>query len=245
MFTYPCYDIGAYWYVFDGKIFFYQYDEKNSIYCINIQTGEQIKIYECNDYIYKLMMRNDGIMVAEIAVPGPSDYPKEYWLIYPDGNGGYTGEKIWEQSKYKFTSLHGFTEYGLFITGEYYGSEGHAADLLCLKDDGETEEIDMRLQGTRVAPNGYYRWDSLTASEETKDCLLNSWTNDAERYAIVDSVTYYDFQGNRIQTYRLIEDEWLDAGYKLELFIYNAGQITAFYTCEDREELYISRIQVE
>ena len=243
--TYPCYDVYSNWYVYDGQIFYHQHGENNYIYCIDMRTSEQKEIYKCKDYIYKLLMRNDGIMIAETAAPGSGDLSKEYWLIYPDGNGIYTGEKIWEQSKYIFTTLFGFTEYGLFINGEYYGSEGHAADLLCLKVSGETEVIDFRFEGTLIAENGYYRWDSLMASEETKDRLLNSWSNDAEKYAIVDSVTYYDFQGNKIQTYRLIEDEWLDAGYKLEVFLYNAGQITAFYACEDREELYISRMQVE
>ncbi|MDE6924013.1 MAG: hypothetical protein K2P59_01950 [Acetatifactor sp.] len=240
LFRYPCYYVAVSWYVYDGKIYYHDYNDNNSIFSIDLLTGKCEEIYECKDF-FEFMMRNDGVMMAEISEDSTDTSAKEYWLIYSDMNGRYTSEKIWEQSKYTFTELFEFNEYGLFMQGNYYEGGTPADDILCLKDSGKTEDVTIRIAGTIITEKGYYRWDSLREPE----AVLDNWNNLEEKYVIVDSVTYYDFQGNKIKTYCLIDDKWLDIGYQLEAFIYNKGYITAFYVCEDRDELYISRIQVE
>ena len=59
----------------------------------------------------------------------------------------------------------------------------------------------------------------------------------------VSSVTFYDYTGNALQTYQLIEPEILQDGYYMRELIYLDGKITALYTQEDTGKLHISQVE--
>ena len=73
--------------------------------------------------------------------------------------------------------------------------------------------------------------------------ILGDFTRSAKAATVVDSVSYYDFQGNKLKTWRLIEDEMLEAGYRLLDIVYDNGEIYAFYENVLLDDLYISKVQ--
>lgn len=131
--------------------------------------------------------------------------------------------------------------------GEYYDFGG---GLFCLKDNGEVETVAI-VHGCAsarsfITEEGYFLWDSQLLSDEEKQEILFSWDRDLRKQstALVDSIPYYDFQGNKLDTWQLIDDEMLEAGYCLVHMVYGNGEIYAFYENEVLDDLYISKVQV-
>ncbi len=58
-------------------------------------------------------------------------------------------------------------------------------------------------------------------------------------------VTFYDYAGNAVNTYRLIDEDYIEKGYKLENLIYCDNIITGLYVQEDTRELYVAQIRAE
>ena len=62
---------------------------------------------------------------------------------------------------------------------------------------------------------------------------------------LIDAVSKYDFEGNKIGTYRLVEENVLEEGWYLSELLCERDEVTAFYVNEDADELYISQIDIE
>ena len=93
-----------------------------------------------------------------------------------------------------------------------------------------------------IVDEGYFMWDSqMVSGKETLEIL--GWHRMTEAENVVDSISYYDFQGNKLKTWQLIDDEMLKAGYHLEYITYDSGEITAFYANEKLDDLYISKVK--
>lgn len=121
-----------------------------------------------------------------------------------------------------------------------------AYDFICLTGDGEAEEILREKWAERnmmIVGEGYFLWDSQRLSEEEKVEILGNFTRSGKAATVVDSISYFDFQGNKLKTWRLIEEEMLESGYRLVDIVYGNGEILAFYENVLLDDLYISRVQ--
>lgn len=61
----------------------------------------------------------------------------------------------------------------------------------------------------------------------------------------VTSVSLYDYSGNKVGTYRLVDEELIEQGFFLEKLLYDSGVITGFYVQEGTDKLYISQVEIE
>ena len=98
--------------------------------------------------------------------------------------------------------------------------------------------------GEIIIDEGYFLWDSQLLAEGDKQEIRFSWDQLEKAATVVDSISYYDFQGNKRGTWRLIDDEMLEQGYHLLHIVYGNGKIFAFYENEELDDLYISKVQV-
>ena len=62
---------------------------------------------------------------------------------------------------------------------------------------------------------------------------------------LTDSVSFYDYDGNKLNTYQMVSKSLLKQGYYLKKLIYSEGKLTGFYVQKETEELYISQINVD
>ena len=60
-----------------------------------------------------------------------------------------------------------------------------------------------------------------------------------------ESVTFYDYHGNEIETYQLIDEEYIEKGYHLARLFYYDDRITGLYVQKDTNELYIAQVRAD
>lgn len=238
---------------FQGKIY---YRQNEGILCMDLLSGEVETIYD-EAYVGYFMIRDNGDMIISVINEIDSKKVWEFWLLSYDAKGDIKCKKIWEvdnieYKRYKYIEMMEFNDRGLFLLLEYYRTGGGiGTDFICLSDNGEREEIMLEegwtFWGQIIVDDGYFRWDSQMLSEEEKVEILgnDSFSSDLVKKAttVVDSISYYDFQGNKLETWQLIEDEMLEAGYHLVDIVYGNGEILAFYENEELDDLYISKVQ--
>lgn len=230
-----------FWYVQKGKIY-YRNDE--GIFRMNPLSGDSELVYVC-DSRGDLAIRDNGDILIIEGNRMVSD-EMEFWLLSYDKQGHLGAKKIWEADKYGYIERAEFNNYGLFMLTEYnYDSGG---EFLCLKDNGEVETVVMEKRSAWTSAifteEGYFLWDSQLLAEGERQEVLFSWEQFEKATTVVDSISYYDFQGNKLDTWRLIDDEMLELGYHLLQIVYGNGEIFAFYENEELDDLYISRVQV-
>lgn len=233
--------------VYQGKIYYKVWNE--GIHCMDILNGE-IEVIYASEGVSDFMIRDNGDMIISVVNETDSRI-WEFWMLSHDEQGDLDVEKIWETDKYKYVEMREFNDRGLFFIGDYYYAVGDGDDLLCLKDSGEREQMMLEegwasVVGQIIVDEGYFLWDSQMLSEEEKVEILGSWYEKQIRKAVtvVDSISYYDFQGNKQETWQLIENEMLEAGYHLESIVYDNGEIIAFYENEELDDLFISKVQI-
>ena len=239
---------GYAWHVYQGKIYYRGHDK--DILCMDLLSGEIEVIYAC-DWGGDFMIRDNGDMIMNTR--NETDQRIwEFWFLSYDAQGDIDAKKIWETDTYEFVEMLEFNNHGLFLVGSFYhGMDRDASDeLLWLKDNGEREGMTLErrwtaLIGQIIVDEGYFLWDSQMLSEEEKAEILGSGRDEQikKRVTVVDSISFYDFQGNKLQTWQLIDDEMLEAGYRLKCIVYDNGDILAFYENEEFDDLYISRVQ--
>ena len=231
------------WYIYDGKIYYIQIADNYSIHTINLSDGKDEELYcltEPRDVlrIRDFRIRDDGDLVLEVR--DENKVSCEYRLIsFEDGQ--VTEKKLLEPTiTYEYEYWIDFNQNGLFILGEFpFVYDGRFSELVCLREDGEKEDIIIASYAPYYfTDQGYYQWDSIENHEMV----------DRDSYEIrywVDAISEYDFEGNKIGTYRLIDESMLEEGYYLCEMICNGNDITAFYANDTDDELYISQIKVD
>ena len=226
--------------VFQGKVYYREQDK--GVFCMDLLSGEVQTIWagaETGDF----MVRDNGDMVVEVTKESDSGEWAELWLLSRGEQGDVDAEKIWQGENRESVMMAEFNGRGLFM---WVYHDGAGSDFVCLAEDGKTEEIVReKWAGNNmiIVEEGYFLWDSSKLSEEEKVEILGDSGRSAKAATVVDSISYYDFQGNRLQTWRLIEDEMLEAGYRLIDIVYGKGEIIAFYENALSEDLYISKVQ--
>ena len=225
--------------IYQGKLYYREFGV--GVLCMDVSSGEREVIYEC-DGGGDLMIRDNGDIIINKG-NNTDSRTWEFWRLRYDEFDRLTAEKIWETQEYKFITLYEYNKRGLFMVGEsIYGPD---TDFICLKDDGETEMVNMlSYEGQIIGEEGYFLWDSQIISENEKTDILTSYDRTEEALAIVDSVSYYDFHGKKSGTWRIIEDEMLEAGYRLICMLYHNSEILAFYVNENSDDLYISKTEI-
>lgn len=243
MTRYPCEDCNL-WYIWDEEIYYTRMEERrNALFRMDPRTGrsEEICTWDDGQTVLQFAIRDDGAIMAEVA----DGRGLGYWLVSPGRDGRYLGKRIWESDEYEFTTFLGFNGRGLLLQGEYWLGAGSA--LVCLRDSGRAEILGEKVNpggGAMIAEEGYFRWDTASLPWWEKEKLLCDLSQ-PEAYSVVDSVAYYDYQGEKQAVCGLIDDRWLEAGYRLEDMIYHGDEIFAFYACEDKDELYVSRVSLK
>ncbi len=188
-------------------------------------------------------MRDDGDMVIEVGKEAGSKKWVEFWLSSWDGQGDASVKKIWQGEDRESVMMVEFNEHGLCLFAHH---DGAGSGFICLTGDGEAEEIvreEWAERNMMIVGEGYFLWDSQQLSEEEKVEILGDFTRSAKAATVVDSISYFDFQGNKLKTWRLIEEEMLESGYRLVDIVYGNGEILAFYENAFLDDLYICKVQ--
>lgn len=229
------------WQVYKGKIYYVK--RSGGIFEMDPFNGESEMVHAF-DGGGVLMIRDNGDMALTKRNETDSDII-ECWMLCHDEQGELSAKKVWETDD-KYLWMLEFNNRGQFLCREYY-DEGPQSGYNCLNVDGKIEEIMIEewvgLKGLMIVEEGYFLWDSQRLSEKEKVEVLGNFDRSEEVASVVDSISYYDFQGNRLKTWQLIEDEMLEAGYRLVQIVYGNSGIFAFYENEEIEDLYISKVQ--
>lgn len=253
-YNYSCMDedmyIGAYWYVYDGCIFYSEWDtqyiKKRTLRQINLLNGDDKMICKPDNekeegcVFGKFRIRNDGTIIYEIY--DKTEGCREYWIIETDENGKWKEQKVWETKEWEYAYALDFNQYGLVMFGEFYYPQSVSSyyEIVVIKDNGEIEKINNGSKGKYLfMDNGYFWSDAVTLEnmQWDKDEVLSEY--------LTDSVSFYDYDGNKLNTYQMVSKSLLKQGYYLKKLIYSEGKLTGFYVQKETEELYISQINVD
>ena len=224
-------EIGA-WYIQDGEIYYTEWilnDDgrkscDNAIRKMNPENGESVEYYRSEnpelDFFW-FYIRKDGTIFCEC---GGADAGRwVYWKIQQDADRKWTETKLCEVNRWKYRGVKELNEYGLLVNGQLF--DGAKIESVVIKDNGDIEPITLLGEQPRVyLDNGY-----LVRGK--------AWQ---EGY-----VTFYDYAVNAVNTYRLIDEDYIEKGYKLENLIYCDNIITGLYVQEDTQELYVAQIRAE
>lgn len=236
------------WYVHNGEIYYVEYMENDNgdwiqdtaIRKMNPYNGESVEIYrgEKPDLdSFWFFVREDGTIFFEWVEWGEDlARRREYWKIQPNTDGTWEETKLCEIDRWKFREWGPCTEYGFFLVGQYFeptwvtdeAGESYWTlfEEIVIKDNGETETPVFVGEGLMLWCDNGYLIENIPQKEK-------------------GSVTYCDYHGNIINTYQLIDEDYLEKGYELVNLLYYDGTITGFYQQEDTKELYIAQIDAK
>lgn len=259
---YMCEEDGSHivwWYILGNKIYYdKRYNEKEQ-YCqgrictIDLLDGKEKVVYSRDDLgenrqIFKFKIRENGDILVEICEWKDNDgryyiSNREYWLVTYDGEQ-MVEQIIWKTDELQYEYWLDFNASGLFILGNFYQWDelNRKEYVINMSDTGEiVKKEGYETSGSYYfTDNGYYTEDKMENAEEVE---AKRGSYDARN--MVDSVSKYDYEGNKIGTYRLVEEDILDEGWYLSLLLCEDNKITAFYKHGDTDELYISQVDVE
>ena len=237
-YSYPC-EKGKQidcWYLYQGEIYYMErmmnddgtYVTDKTIKGINLDKGDKRIIYQSEkpkmDYFW-FFIREDGMIFCEWGEKGNSR--REYWKIQCDKEGKWVETKLWETDQWEYREWMAFNKWGLIVIGELYEPKQLSfCEAIVIKDNGETEEVVIEAEkGIKLfLENGY---------------LVNDLSNGAT------GVTFYDYHGNVIETYQLIDGEYIEKGYHLARLFYYDDRITGLYVQKGTNELYIAQVRAD
>ena len=232
--------------------------EKNMIRRISLITGEDSEVYQPHDdegCINKFMIRDDGTIICQIT---DTERDKdEYWLLRPKEKDRWEEKKIWEKdngSIWEFEWWEDFNENGLVIDGQYYcimDKDGISTlfERVILKENGERVRLDISLGDKEWGIEDVFCNDGFFVANCVPDMYVPAEYDLRSRRNLrgkpIESVSFYDYEGNLVETYQLLERSMLDQGYYLRKYIYDKGRILGFFLNENTGELYITETGTE
>ena len=170
----------------------------------------------------------------------------EIWMLEMKENGELEEKKIWENGEWEFGYWMDFNRHGVVLAGKRWswvnmewGTTKYEA--VAVTEDGESRviELDLLNRACVFGDDGYFVNDET----EKNDSADGKEMWNAERFA--SSVSLYDYDGNKVDTYQMVSHELIRQGYYLAKLTYDDGKLTGFYVQEDTDRLYISQIGVE
>ena len=243
-----CYHVGG-WIVYHGQLLYL--NDKRNLCQYNLINGEKRELKILNNdrenvFLSEFRIRDGGKMII-----GKYDQERsyeEFWLLKMNENGVLEEEKIWETSEWKYSYWLDYNQYGLVVYGQFYyvkdnpsGGPGTMDELVVIKENGEVERLNFDVMGEYCLLDNGYLLSDITYEKEADDTLEEVWNG---KHAVT-SVSLYDYSGNKVGTYQLVDEELIEQGYFLEKLLYDSGVITGFYVQEGTDKLYISQVEIE
>ncbi len=240
--------IGPFWYVCDGCIYYSEwarqdiFGKERTLKKLSLSDGSITDVYqpvigENKDYFLgDVRTRNDGTMAYELY--DREGKHKEYWISQTDGNGEWSGKKLWETTKWEYSYVLDFNQYGLIVLGESDSFGDY--EIVAIKDNGETQRLDTRLiEGEYLfTDDGYFSSNAAEPQNAVRD--TENVPAGQLPQCKADSVSFYDYAGNLKGTYLIENKALLEQGYYLQKLTFNEGKLAGFYVQRDTGELYIS-----
>ena len=213
---------------------------------MDLFTGESEKIYSlseselADDMIlgYVFMIRKDETII--VAVYNKNTEMVEYRKVKMDLDQ-VTEDKLWETDKYVYAYFEQYNEQGVFIFGEFYRPEGgRGTEIICLNDQGDVRRVEiLSIYGLIITDKGYFLCDNSKKPYEIVDSV-----GDRRSLAqIVDSITFYNFEGEIMERYYINNEEFAGNDYELENIIYTGGEMIVIYSGD--ESLQVVHIPIE
>lgn len=259
------------WWVYEGEIYYTEdketdnggWTQDTAIRKMNPHTGESVEIYrgekpDLDNFWF--FIRDDGTIFFEWIewsinyVDGQAysyAHRREYWKIQPNGDGTWAETKLCEIDRWKFREWGPCNAYGFFVLGQYFeptritdeNGESYTTlfEEIVIKDNGETETPVWVDGGLQLACDNGYLSSDVVQQEVEKEEEEDSHDEPQE----TGSVTYYDYHGNAVNTWQLIDKDYIEKGYELVNLLYYDGTITGFYQQEETKELYIAQVDAE
>lgn len=247
-YSYDMYNAGGIasytWFVCNGAIYYEVQTDENElermIVSMDILTGENKKIYSLSErelsndmnLAYSFMLRRDEAILLPIY--NSNTEMVEYRKINSDTNW-LVEEKLWETNKYTYLYSMQYNEKGAFLFGEFYRTKGGKdTEIICVRDNGETLISNiLSLYGLIMTDEGYYLCGN------SKDPYMMAGAKVDDWITVIDSITFYDYEGKMIKQYYLDNEEFRQKGYKLENIIYAGSEMIIFYCNEENGDLQI------
>lgn len=257
LYNYPTYEyegeFGPVWYVCDGTIYYMiSVDEAETdrmIMGMDVFTGKNKKIYSLSEQeltnqsflAYAFAIRQDKSIL--VAVNHMDDWITEFRKINYDDDYQITEKKLWETKEYEYMYTLQYNDYGFFMLGEFpYIINGQGQEVVCMKDNGEVESINiLSICGLIITDTGYFLCDN---SEEQNLIVGKLGRDDVSLITIVDSITWYDFEGKMIKRYYLDNEKFIKNGYELEKIVYDGNGMRIFYSNKLTGNLQIKYIPI-
>ena len=231
---------GYWWYVCNGRIYYEVQEKDNSldrtIMRMDLFTGESEKIYSLSESEladgmilgYVFMIRKDETIIT--AVYNENTEMVEYRRIKIDSDQA-TEEKLWETNKYVYAYFEQYNEQGAFIFGEFYRPEGgKETEIICLNDQGDARQVEiLSIYGLIITDKGYFLCDNSKNPYE----IVDNMRDRKSLTRIVDSITFYNFEGESIERYYLDNEEFAENDYELENIIYTGEKMIVIYSGND------------
>lgn len=232
-------------YIHEGKLLYAS--EAGVIMQLELPDGEpeQFEAYReaeiTEGYISHFAMREDGSMVV---VKGIKGIETGYWLWKKSDTGQWIEKKLMVQpDDWKYVYTFDYNERGFIIEAHPYNwieeeertiNSGHGA----IQESGEIQEVFIPY-GPQVLPidDSYFTVDEVGTPGNME--YEEKWI--AKRRTT--SVSQYDYEGNKINTYVLCRQKIIEAGFYLKSLIYEDGKLIGFYEHELTGELYITQVR--
>ena len=242
---YPVADHMTTWCIYQRQLL---YAQGERLCCVNLSDGKKREfdiLNLCKDEnlrIHRFGIREDG----KIAVGKYNEENgcHEIWMLGMKDNGELEEQKIWETGEWEFGYWIDFNSYGVVLAGKRWmgvnmewGTTKY--EVVVVTEDGESRVVEPDLLGRACVfmDDGYFVCDETERNGSTG----SRWN--ADRFS--SSVSFYDYAGNKVDTYQMVSHELIGQGYYLTKLIYEDGKLTGFYVQEDTDRLYISQTDTE
>lgn len=230
------------WCIYRGQILYLNQERK--LCCINLRN------MKTKEYDILHADKEEGLIVSEFRIREDGKIivgkynrerkSNEFWMLEMEEDRTLEEVKVWETSEWKYDSWLDFNQYGLIVFGECIGE----TEVVVIREN-ETKRIDQDfLSGEYLfLDDGYLAGDcmvenGIAGESGESEGREKRWK--AERS--VTCVSLYDYDGNKINTWKLAEDELMMQGYYLAKIIYDEDVLTGFYIQDGTDRLYISQV---
>lgn len=234
------------WCVYQGHLL---YAEGETLFCTDLKDGgtREFDILDTggneDTRICRFGFSENGKMAAG-KYNGESGC-HEIWMLEMKESGELDKKKVWETGEWEFGYWLDFNRYGVVLAGKgwsmketEWGTTKYEA--VVVTEEGEERVIrqDLLNRACFFLDDGYFVNDET----EIKTDPDSGWIWNEHRFA--SSVSRYDYEGNKVGSYRLVSHELISQGYYLSRLLYDDGKLTGFYVQEGTDNLYISQINV-
>lgn len=231
------------WYVYNGKIYYMVESDINildrQLVCMDVATGDNKQIYfpTQNERGESLLLsgfaiREDGAVMAEVYNRDTKE--TEYRRISIEEEGEVSEKKLWATDQYLYAYDLQYNEYGFFLLGEFPNAQNEKTEVVCIKDNGDVQKVNiLSIFGLIMTDTGYFLCGN-SENEHRIDDVSDLFSNK------IDSIFFYNFDGEIVKRYYLDCEEYYEEGYQMETIIDTGSEMMVVYL-NDNEGIKISK----